>query len=35
MNGVNPIRKDTVVVSAMGYVVLRVNVANPGLWFFQ
>lgn len=35
MNVVNPIRKDTVFVSAMGYVVLRVNVGNPGLWFLH
>jgi len=34
-NLVNPIRKDTVSVPAMGYVVLRVIADNPGLWLLH
>ncbi|CAG8948828.1 hypothetical protein HYFRA_00001951 [Hymenoscyphus fraxineus] len=35
LNTANPVRKDTVFVPSMGYVVLRVKVDNPGLWFFH
>ncbi|KUJ20809.1 uncharacterized protein LY89DRAFT_611217 [Mollisia scopiformis] len=35
LNTVNPIKKDTVYVPGMGYVVLRFRPDNPGLWLFH
>ncbi|CAG8977769.1 hypothetical protein HYALB_00011154 [Hymenoscyphus albidus] len=35
LNTANPVRKDTLFVPSMGYVVLRVRVDNPGVWFFH
>jgi FtsP/CotA-like multicopper oxidase with cupredoxin domain len=35
MNTVNPVRKDTVYVPRMGYVVLRFPMANDGLWLLH
>lgn len=34
-NLVNPLKKDTVYVPSMGYVVLRFRADNPGLWLFH
>lgn len=31
----SPLKKDTVFVPAAGYVVLRFNADNPGLWFLH
>ena len=35
LNLANPPIKDTVVIPAMGYVVLRLNASNPGFWFMH
>ncbi|KAF8849353.1 hypothetical protein BDZ45DRAFT_680586 [Acephala macrosclerotiorum] len=35
LNLVNPVKKDTVYVPGMGYVVLRFKADNAGLWFFH
>ena len=35
LNLVNPLKKDTVYVPSMGYVVLRFLANNPGLWLFH
>lgn len=35
LNIYNPVKKDTVFVPRMGYVVLRIKADNMGLWFFH
>lgn len=34
-NILNPRRKDTVYIPAQGYVILRIEANNPGIWFFH
>lgn len=35
MNTLNPVKKDTIYIPRMGYVVLRFKADNEGLWFFH
>ncbi|EHK96357.1 putative Laccase-2 [Glarea lozoyensis 74030] len=35
LNTMNPVRKDTIFIPAMGYAVLRFKADNEGLWFFH